>query len=189
MSNDKMYNVKNRSAGMVVYRVPELNVRRVFQPGEVKRISYAELEALSFRAGGRELMEDYLQIKDAEVLESMNIHAEAEYYMDKEHVEYLLKSASMDEFLDALDFAPEGLIDMIKDMSVSLKLGDYNKRQALKEKYGFDVESAIRNMDTADEAEASAPATGRVRRAAPIVEVPTTTASSAPAQKYNIIEE
>lgn len=187
MSNEKMYNVKNRSAGMVVYRVPELNVRRVFQPGEVKRISYAELEALSFRAGGRELMEDYLQIKDAEVLESMNIHAEAEYYMDKEHVEYLLKSATMDEFLDALDFAPEGVLDMIKDMSVSLKLGDYNKRQALKDKFGFDVESAIKNMDATEEVETVAPAQ-TARRAAPIVEIPTA-APAVPAQKYNIIEE
>ena len=187
MSNEKMYNVKNRSAGMVVYRVPELNVRRVFQPGEVKRISYAELEALSFRAGGKELMEDYLQIKDAEVLESMNIHAEAEYYMDKEHVEYLLKSATLDEFLDALDFAPEGVLDMIKDMSVSLKLGDYNKRQALKDKFGFDVESAIKNMDATEEVETAAPVQN-TRRAAPIVEIPTA-APAAPAQKYNIIEE
>lgn len=185
--NEKIYNVKNRSAGMVVYRVPELNVRRVFQPGEVKRISYEELEALSFRAGGKELMEDYLQIKDADVLQEMNIHAEAEYYMDKEHIEQLLTSASLEAFLDALDFAPAGVIDMIKDMSVTLKLGDYNKRRALKDKFGFDVEAAINNMAVTEEPEVAAPAT-RTRRAAPIVEIPTSTVTEAPASKYTIIE-
>lgn len=145
-TNERIYNVRNRSAGMVVYRVPEMNVRRVFQPGEVKRISHEELEALSFRPGGKELMQEYLQIKNAELLEEMNIHAEPEYYMDEEHVKDLLINGSLDAFLDALDFAPEGVIDMIKDLSVSLPLGDYNKRQALKQKFGFDIDAAIKHM-------------------------------------------
>ena len=37
------YNVKNRSAGAVLYTIPEDNVRRRFAPGETKRISYEEL--------------------------------------------------------------------------------------------------------------------------------------------------
>ena len=181
MSNtERIYNVKNRSAGMVVYRVPEMGVRRVFSPGESKRISFAELEALSFRPGGREIIADYLQIKDAEVLEEMNIHTEAEYYIDKEHVEELLKNASQDVFLDALDFAPAGVIDMIKDMSVSLPLADYNKRQALKEKFGFDVEAAVKHM-AADKETEKAPVATATRRAAPMVDVPK-------ANKYNVIE-
>ena len=56
MSNEQVYNVKNRSAGMVVDNIPELNIRRQFQPGEVKRISHNELEALSFRPGGKEII-------------------------------------------------------------------------------------------------------------------------------------
>ena len=52
----------------------------------------------------------------------------------------------MDAFLDALDFAPIGVIDLIKSMAVSLPLTDYNKRQALKEKTGFDVDKALDHM-------------------------------------------
>lgn len=44
ISKDTMYNVKNRSASIVIYKIPEANIRREWQPGEVKRISYGELE-------------------------------------------------------------------------------------------------------------------------------------------------
>lgn len=191
MSNEKVYNVKNRSAGMVVYRVPEMNVRRTFMPGEVKRIGHAELEALSFRPGGRELMQEYLQIKDAGLLKEMNIHAEPEYYMDKEHVEDLLLNGTLDQFLDALDFAPAGVIDMIKDLSVTLPLGDYNKRQAMLEKLHFNVDRAIENAQ-ADKEDAAPVAPNTGRRATPSINVEAEEAPTTPRRtesKYNIISE
>jgi hypothetical protein len=40
---DYYYNVKNRSAGVVIYKIPEQNIRRHFAIGETKRISYSEL--------------------------------------------------------------------------------------------------------------------------------------------------
>ena len=43
MANEKKYQVKNRSAGMVVYNLPELGIRREFAPGEAKKIAYSEL--------------------------------------------------------------------------------------------------------------------------------------------------
>ena len=43
-NNEKMYLVKNRSASMVVYKIPEDGIRREFAPGESKKIKYAELE-------------------------------------------------------------------------------------------------------------------------------------------------
>ena len=43
-----MYNVKNRSSSMVVYKIPETNLRREFAPGETKRIPFGELEKLTY---------------------------------------------------------------------------------------------------------------------------------------------
>jgi len=43
-----MYNVKNRSSSMVVYRIPETNLRREFAPGETKRVPFGELEKLTY---------------------------------------------------------------------------------------------------------------------------------------------
>ena len=42
------YNVKNRSAGIVLYKIPEEGITRRFAPGETKRISYQELLQLSY---------------------------------------------------------------------------------------------------------------------------------------------
>jgi len=39
-----VYNVKNRSTSMVVYTIPENNIRREFMPGETKKISKEELD-------------------------------------------------------------------------------------------------------------------------------------------------
>ena len=67
MAKTYYYNVKNRSAGVVLYTIPEDKVRRRFTPGETKRISYEELLHLSYQPGGRELMANFLQIQSAGV--------------------------------------------------------------------------------------------------------------------------
>lgn len=48
MSKKWYYKVANRSASSVVYRIPELNIRRTFAPGEVKILSFEELQKLSY---------------------------------------------------------------------------------------------------------------------------------------------
>ena len=83
---NKMYRVKNRSASMAVYSIPELGIRREFAPGEEKKISYNELEKLSYLSGGRQLMTHFLQITDEEVTTNLNIHTENEYYMSEEQI-------------------------------------------------------------------------------------------------------
>lgn len=151
-TNNKMYVVKNRSASMVVYKIPEDGVRREFAPGESKRISFNELEKLSYQSGGRALMANFLQIEDETVTDSLNIHTENEYYMSEEQIIDLIKNGSLDAFLDCLDYAPVGVMDLLKKYAVSLPVTDIQKRQALKEKTGFDVDKAI-SMIEAEKAE------------------------------------
>lgn len=191
MSNEQVYNVKNRSAGMVVYNIPELNIRRQFQPGEVKRISHNELEALSFRPGGKEILANYLQVRNVEVLQELNIHTEMEYFMDRDQVIELIKSGSEDQWLDALNFAPAGVIELMKQLSVEIPLADYNKRQILKEKLGFDVDAAIRNSGINDVEEHVIVPNAPVRRAAaPIIDKNAMTeATTISASKYKIVSE
>lgn len=84
MENNKIYNVKNRSSSMVIYSIPEAGVRREFAPGESKKISHTELEQLSYRPGGRKLMEDYLFISNDEAIADLGLKTEQEYYMNEE---------------------------------------------------------------------------------------------------------
>ena len=63
---------------------------------------------------------------------------------------------NMDEFLDFLDFATEGAIDIAKDIAVKERIPDSRKREALSEKTGFNIDSAI-NMDKLFEEEENKP--------------------------------
>ena len=56
-------------------------------------------------------------------------------------------TGSVDAFLDCLDFAPAGVIDLVKQLAIVLPLTDIQKRRALKDKIGFDVDAAIKHME------------------------------------------
>lgn len=146
INKDTKYTVTNRSGSTVCYSIPELNnLRRVFAAGETKNLSYEELEKLTYIPGGTTLIANYLLIKKAEVVEGLGIHTEPEYHLDRAQVVDLMINGSLDAFLDCLDFAPEGVLQIIKDAAVSLPLNDVQKREAIKQKLNFDVAAAIAN--------------------------------------------
>ena len=142
-----MYNVKNRSSSVVIYRIPESNLRREFAPGETKRIPFGELEKLTYQQGGKEILENFLQIIDETATTELAVNREPEYDMSEADIKELLLNGSLDAFLDALDFAPIGVVDLIKTMSVQLPLTDLNKRRALRDKTGFDVDKALIHIE------------------------------------------
>ena len=155
-NTNQFYLVKNRSAGQVFYAVPDMNVRRHFAPGETQRIAYDELLKLSNQPGGRQLMANFLQLEAEEVLKEFNINVQPEYFMNENQVKELLLTGSQEAFLDCLDYAPAGVIDLVKEMAVKLPLADYDKKDALKAKIGFDVDRALANKK-AEEEEAKNP--------------------------------
>ena len=157
MEGNKIYTVKNRSASFLVVRIPELSVRREFAPGESLKMTFDELQKLSFQPGGRELMSNFLQIMEDEVNNELNIPREAEYYMSEQQIVDLLRSGSIEQFEDCLDFAPIGVIDLVKDLAIKMPLTDTVKIQALKDKTGFDVIRALENAkeDAPESAEAN----------------------------------
>lgn len=186
---DIIYKVKNRSASRVGYSIPEDGIRRTFAPGEVKNITYNELLKLSYQPGGREMMVQFLQILNEAGLDKLNIHAQPEYYMSEQQVVDLLRTGTMDAFLDALDFAPVGVIDLIKKFAVQLPLNDMNKRKALYEKTGFDVTKALihdeesKAPETDEEKAAAAKATTTTGRRTTANYKPATTAPAKAPEK------
>ena len=187
MENTKVFNVKNRSAGVVGYSIPEEKIRREFAPGESKKISWYELDKLSYQPGGTKILEEFLQVYNDEVIQELNLHTEPEYFMSESDIVRLVKEGSYDEWLDALDFAPTGVIDLIKQMSVTIPLNDYNKRVALKQKIGFDIDAAIKNWE-AEKAAAKEPAEKPAQRRVQ----PSTTAAQSPRRttgKYKIVSQ
>lgn len=149
IDKNKMVKVINKFNGTVGYSVPEMNVHRNFYPKESKEISFEELERLSFLPGGDVILKDYLEITDESVVMALfNQKSEPEYHYSEEDVKQLLMIGTLDQFLDCLDFAPDVIKDMIKDLAVKLPLNDMAKRQAIKDKLGFDVTKAIEIKNT-----------------------------------------
>lgn len=149
IDKNKMVKVINKFSGTVGYDVPEMGVHRNFYPKESKEISFEELERLSFIPGGDVILRNYLEIVDEDVIMALfNEKPEPEYHYSENDVKQLLTTGSLDQFLDCLDFAPDVIKDMIKDLAVELPLNDMAKRQAIQDKLGFDVTKAIEIKNT-----------------------------------------
>jgi hypothetical protein len=164
MLDDKMLvKVTNISGGPVVYKVPELSIRREFQKGETKNVTAQELRALLYLPGGKEIISDYLAVKNQELLDEFYMSPEPEYNWTEKEVKDLLLNGSVNRLKDCLDFAPSGIVEMVKDLAVALRINDMSKRQAILESTKFDVTNAIKinEIDEADEPEVASKPTGR----------------------------
>ena len=158
--------VRNRDNGTVGYVVPDLgNLHRSFQPHEEKEITMEELRKLSYLPGGDIILKDYLIIDNKEAIAELLGEVEPEYNYTEEEVKYLLEKGSLDQLKDALDFAPSGVIELIKDLAVKTELNDISKRDAIFKKTGFNVTSAV---EFNKEIEGSDEETTQTRRSAPV---------------------
>ena len=144
--------VMNRSDGSAGYTLEDSGIHRSFTVGEVKKIPMSELRSLSYTPGGIVLLKQFLQIRNREAVEELIGEVEPEYNYNAEDVLKIMTQGSYDQFLDLLDFAPEGIRDIIKDYAVKYELNDVRKREAIFNKYGFNVDNAIRNNRAEKEA-------------------------------------
>ena len=149
INKDTFVTVINKYNGTVGYDVPDLEIHRNFYPGEIKEISFNELERLSFVPGGDIILKDFLEIQNEEAIERLfSVKPQPEYYYTKEDIKKLMETGTLDQFLDCLDFAPAAVKQMIKDLAVNLPLNDVAKRKAIFEKLDFDVTRAIEIKNT-----------------------------------------
>lgn len=137
--------VINRSDGNVTYALPELNTRRVFTPGASKEIEAKELEALWQTDGGQILIKDYLLVQDRQWVMT-HWDAPIEYFWQNEEIKACILEDDLELFKETLDYAPAGVIDLIKTISWKLPLSDLNKIAAIRDKTGFDVHMAAQVM-------------------------------------------
>lgn len=155
--------IRNRSDSFVGYAVPDMNLSRTFAPNEEKAVDALEIEKLAYQAGGQELIDGYFIIDNESLAASISPHYanEPEYRYTTDDVKRLIKEASIDEFLDALDFAPAGTIETIKSMCATLPVTDTLKIDAIKKRYGIDLSKIIENIKEEEPAEATSVKTRR----------------------------
>ena len=186
---NEMVIVTNRNNGYTGYKIPDTGVSRNFAPGESKRISKEELMQLSYIEGGEYLLKNYLIVNNDKTLEELNISVQPEYYYTEEEIKELLTTGSLDQLEDTLNFAPDGVIEIIKDMAVKTELPDTRKRKMISEKTGFNIDNAIRVNEVMAEDQIKDEHSEPIeRKASPInVESDTPQRKAAPIKKYKVV--
>jgi DNA-binding transcriptional ArsR family regulator len=125
-----------------------------------------------------------------EAVKEILTDVEPEYFYTEAEIKQLLQHGSLDQLLDCLDYAPEGVISLVKNMAVDMKLNDVSKRDAIKDKTGFDVSKAIEIKIESEKTDEVVETSSR--RAAPIVtktENEEGAARRTTAPRYNVVVE
>lgn len=186
LEKDVLVKVTNRDNGTVGYTIPDLgNLHRNFESKETKEIPMEELRKLSYIPGGLVLLKECLVLHNEEAIKELLGDTEPEYFYTDKEVKKLLEEGTMDQFLDCLEFAPDGVIDLVKDLAVKLEISDIRKRDVILKKTGFNVTKAIEiNKETA-EAQVEEKKT---RRSAPVSTDSEKPGRRTEAPKYKVIK-
>ena len=191
LQNTDKVRVENRANAIVAYRVPESKIIRRFVAGEIKEIEMGELRQAIQNPGTYRLIESNLIIHSKEAVDELLPNAEPEYFYTAKDVEFLLERGTLDQLKDALDFAPQGVVDLIKERAVKTELNDVRKREAILEHTNFDVTKAIEINHLSEVKNDTEVKTRRV--AAPIEEAPSAQSDApvrrAAAPKYTIVNK
>ena len=179
--------VRNRNRGGTSYPIDGNWIN--FEYNEVKKVPFAHLKSLTYSNGGRYLLDHCFVIEDKEALAQLNMEVEPEYYYTDEQIRKVLFESSYDEFADFLDFAPEGAIEIAKNIAVTEEIPDNKKREMLGQKTGLNITNAImvnKVMNEDNEAEAPTPKQRRVKTEESKTETPARRVA-VPADKNKII--
>lgn len=162
MNKNTKIKVINRSSSSLSYIIPDMNnSRRRFSAGEVKELPFEEVQKLAYIPGGPYMLQHYLVIDNIEARDEILGSVELEYAYGEKEVKNLLINGSMDQLLDCLDFAPLGVIDLVKKIATEIKLNDINKRKAIFNKTGYNIDSAVMINEETDENVIEEKASGR----------------------------
>ena len=177
MKDTDLVVVRNRNNGTTVYVLPDRHIIREFAPRESKKIPLEELKALQWVPGGTYTLDHLLIVEDKEALAELNMNVEPEYFYTEEKIRELLTGLdNMDSFLDFLDFATEGAVDIAKEIAVKERIPDSRKREALSKKTGFNIDSAINVNKALEEEDEKKPEPEkkerRVKEEEPVEETP-----------------
>ena len=142
IKDDELISVRNRNNGETWYQLDN-GIVRSFQRDEIKKVPFKELVELSYSQGGQALLAESLVIENKDALALLNMDVEPEYFYEDSDIRMLLFDGTYDEFADFLDFAPEGAIEIAKDIAVREEIPDVKKRDMLSEKTGLNITNAI----------------------------------------------
>lgn len=133
------------------YIVDLTGVRRILPPHASFKVKASELRELFYQRGGQELLHNYIRVGNKALAQEFGVDVDntPEYNWGRKDVIDALNNPDIDVLLDALDFAPDGIKQLIADVAVETEVADVNKRKAISDKLGIDMDAMITNKHLA----------------------------------------
>lgn len=146
--------VRNMVNHRVVYTIPEEHKRVVFEPFQERKIRAGELRALNYTIGGSILLRNYLCVKSDDMRIEFNVPSDQiEYDWTKQDIKHVLldNDALIEQLEDALDFAPQGIKELIVDYAVEWKIPDSNRRKIISKMMNVNIDEMIKFAELTEE--------------------------------------
>lgn len=150
MSEKSMIQVENLADCSVVFIDDNNGMKRriEFLPGQKREIEKDALERLYYTRGGAVLLRDFLSVKDDTLASSFGVPSDQiEYKWSRKDVDNCLLNGSNDALEDALDFAPEAIVEQLINRAVALKINNVQKRDLIMKHTGVNVDNMIKNQE------------------------------------------
>lgn len=179
IEDDTLVTLTNRNNGVTGYTLPEKHINRNFLPGQSKKVPFSEVSDLMYSEGGEYILTHLMVIEDKNALLELGMEVEPEYNYTEKEIRKILFDGTIPEFTDFLNFAPNGALEIAKEIAVREFLPDTKKRKLLGTKMNFDIDQAIKieaeiNTDEeknkAEKAEIESALNTKTRVAAPITD-------------------
>lgn len=156
VSDDTLVTIENMVGHDVSYTISSLGIRRKIMPKVPFEVKAKELRALFGEPGGEVLIRNYIRVKNINLQREFGISEDQiEYNWTVEDVDDVLLNKPQEYLLDALDFAPEGIVDLIQQRAIELELPNMDKRKAIMSKTGVNITKSIENRHAYDTENAS----------------------------------
>lgn len=161
ISDDTRVEIQNMTSGTLSYTLPS-GIRRNFSPHMRMTVTAGELRELGTSQGGLVLLQEYLCVHNPELAKEFGVTSDViEYnWTEKDIRHVLLEEKDINVLLDALDFAPSGIVDELIHKAIEWKIPDGNKIKAISAATGLDIDQQIKNQTLIEERDTS---TGRER--------------------------
>lgn len=164
IDDSELVPVKNMMRNEVGYTLSN-GVSRHFAPHMTIRIKAGELRDLSYESGGLDFLRNYVCVGNSDLAEEFGISNDLiEYTWTEQDVVNALTTSDLDVLLDALDFAPDGILDELRDKAVELEIADGNRIAAINKRMGVDINNMIKNKHAYDSADTKSEEAPKQRR-------------------------
>lgn len=175
ISDDTLVPIRNIVNCETGYILSSSGRARRLIPGVTMRVSAGELRELFFQPGGSILLQNYINVGNKSLAAEFGVPYDAiEYNWTEADVNKCLLEDEIDVLLDALDFAPQGIVETLKDKAIELEINDRAKIKAIAEKTGVDIDAAIKNKHAYDNSDTNVADKPRQRRVQKTTEKTTT---------------